>query len=194
MAGLWYFMDILLECALAYKKLFNKKYIFKLGRKGKIHLIELTFSEVDFHHLAGLKKLDDIKVLHRNRALVFKEILKEKITINTITKSVKFTEIKNRLHYLKELETYLDDVKGIYIYDKNKNLGSKIPADYLMKNVIDKTEVFYFTLRGNGSFVGISFFPKDKKDYTDRQVKLVLLEKSKVDLITNKTTVLYKRE
>lgn len=52
MAGLWYFMDILLECALAYKKLFNKKYIFKLGRKGKIHLIELTFSEVDFHHLA----------------------------------------------------------------------------------------------------------------------------------------------
>ena len=76
MAGLWYFMDILLECALAYKKLFNKKYIFKLGRKGKIHLIELTFSEVDFHHLAGLKKLDDIKVLHRNRALVFKEILK----------------------------------------------------------------------------------------------------------------------
>lgn len=120
MAGLWYFMDILLECALAYKKLFNKKYIFKLGRKGKIHLIELTFSEVDFHHLAGLKKLDDIKVLHRNRALVFKEILKEKITINTITKSVKFTEIKNRLHYLKELETYLDDVKDIYIYDKKK--------------------------------------------------------------------------
>lgn len=38
------------------------------------------------------------------------------------------------------------------------------------------------------------FFPKDKKDYTDRQVKLVLLEKSKVDLITNQTTVLYKRE
>ena len=54
--------------------------------------------------------------------------------------------------------------------------------------------VFYFTLRDNGSFVGISFFPKDKKDYTDRQVKLVLLEKSKVDLITNQTTVLYKRE
>lgn len=187
-------MDILLECALAYKNLFNKKYIFKLGRKGKLYVIELNFSVMDFHHLAGLKKLDDIKVLHKNRALVFKEILKGKITIDTIKKSAKFLDIERRLHCLKELETYLDTVQDIYIYDHNKNIGSKIPAEYLMRNVIDKSEVFYFTLRNNGSFIGVSFFPKDKKDYTDRQVKLVLLEKSKVDLITNQTTVLYKRK
>ena len=55
MAGLLVYMDILLECALAYEKLFNKKYIFKLGRKRKLHIIELTFSAMDFHHLAGLK-------------------------------------------------------------------------------------------------------------------------------------------
>ena len=193
MAGLLVYMDILLECALAYEKLFNKKYIFKLGRKRKLHTIELTFSAMDFHHLAGLKKLDDIKVVHKNRALVFKEILKGKITIDTINKSSKFLEIERRLHCLKELETYLDTVQDIYIYAQNKNIGSKIPAEYLMKNVIDKSEVFYFTLRSNGAFIGISFFPKDKKDYTDRQVKLVLLEKTKINLTDNSVTVLYNK-
>lgn len=186
-------MDILLECALAYKNLFNKKYIFKLGRKGKTHIIELVFSEVDFHHLAGLKKLDDIKVLHKNRSLIFKEILKGRITIDTIKKSVKFSEIENRLQCLRDLESYLDTVNDIYIYDSRKNIGSKIPAEYLMKNMVNKTEVFYFTVRNNGLFVGISFFPKDKKDYTDRQTKLVLLNKTKIDLTTNKTTVLYRK-
>ena len=193
MAGLLVYMDILLECALAYEKLFNKKYIFKLGRKRKLHIIELTFSAMDFHHLAGLKKLDDIKVVHKNRTLVFKEILKGKITIDTINKSSKFLEIERRLHCLKELETYLDTVQDIYIYDQNKNIGSKIPAEYLMKNVINKSEVFYFTLHSNGAFIGISFFPKDKKDYTDRQVKLVLLEKTKIDLTDNSVTVLYNK-
>ena len=38
MAGLWYFMDILLECALAYKKLFNKNIFLNLGVKEKFIL------------------------------------------------------------------------------------------------------------------------------------------------------------
>lgn len=160
MAGLLVYMDILLECALAYEKLFNKKYIFKLGRKRKLHIIELTFSAMDFHHLAGLKKLDDIKVVHKNRALVFKEILKGKITIDTINKSSKFLEIERRLHCLKELETYLDTVQDIYIYDQNKNIGSKIPAEYLMKNVIDRSEVFLFYASQQWSIYWYFIFPE----------------------------------
>jgi len=38
MAGLWYFMDILLECALAYRKLLIKNIFLNLGVKEKFIL------------------------------------------------------------------------------------------------------------------------------------------------------------
>ena len=47
-------MDLLMECASVFKNLMNYQYRFTLGRKGKLKVITLGFSETDFHHLGGL--------------------------------------------------------------------------------------------------------------------------------------------
>lgn len=55
-------MDLLMECASVFKNLMNYQYRFTLGRKGKLKVITLGFSETDFHHLVGLHKLRDTEV------------------------------------------------------------------------------------------------------------------------------------
>ncbi len=68
-------MDLLMECASVFKNLMNYQYRFTLGRKGKLKVITLGFSETDFHHLVGLHKLRDTEVARANRGAVFRAIL-----------------------------------------------------------------------------------------------------------------------
>ena len=56
-----------MQAATAYQALLKKKYVFELGKQGRLHRIELIFTTFDFHHLAGLHKLDDVKILHKDR-------------------------------------------------------------------------------------------------------------------------------
>lgn len=173
-------MDILLQAAQAFEQLLKKKYIFELGKQGTLYKIDLVFTPYEFHHLAGLHKLDDIKILHKDRRLVFKEILKRKLTCDDINESSGFKSIQKRLELIVNLEHYLDTVNSIFKYDHKKNMSSKIRAEYVMKNTSSGNEVFYFAIKEKQAYVGVSLFAKDVKDYTDRQIKLKLLKKEKV--------------
>ncbi|MBR0100080.1 MAG: hypothetical protein IJJ71_11600 [Treponema sp.] len=59
-------VDLLLQCAKNYEQLLNCKYHFVIGRKGVLYDFELTFQKTDFHHLAGLHKLTDKRILQHN--------------------------------------------------------------------------------------------------------------------------------
>lgn len=101
-----------------------------------------------------------------------------------ISNSTMYSIVEKRLGLLIHLEKYLDTVSDIFKYEQDRNETSKIVADYVMKNIVVDDEVFYFAIREKNAYVGVTIFSKEKKDYTDRQIKLKLLKKEKVNTVT----------
>ncbi len=127
--------DLLFSCANNFQKLFNVSYDLCLGRKGKLHNIHLTFAQDQFFHLSGLHKLDDLPWLKRvKRERIFEDILCGHLTIETLAKSLHYSDIENRLKYLNCLESFLDSDRLVYRYDPRFHNHSKIQADYLLQN------------------------------------------------------------
>lgn len=191
-------MDLLTECAKAYKKLLLYSYHFVLGRKGKIREFILSFDEADFHHLAGLHKLRDIERLQRGkRSTVLQEILENKITMTTLQKSDFYFEMSMRLLPLSKLESILDNNQIIFHYNNKMNKYSLISADYLLEGDYKKEKIFLFLGRRgekNGEQMCKTLFPKRKMDYTVGQEKYTLLQMKKIYLPNNEVVFEYIRE
>lgn len=91
--------DILYGAAIEYKKLNDTIYKIILGRKGK-----------SFYHLAGLQHLKDITFPSTNKERIYKEILKKRVTIDNIKKSIFYSEAfieermnANHVHFSKNI-------------------------------------------------------------------------------------------
>ena len=80
--------DILYDAAIRYKQLENTIYKIVVGRKGKAYTIQLHFPPESFFHLAGLQHLTDITFPSKNKERIYKEILKHKVTLQDIQKSI----------------------------------------------------------------------------------------------------------
>lgn len=192
-------MDKLKECALAFEKLFNIQYKIKLGRKGKITELLLTFDKKDFHHLIGLHKLIDLPYLKKDRGKIFDAIVNEEITYEKISKSEFFEKdeerkiigIKNRIDIFMYIEEILDNNNLIFKYNESRNGYSKIEAEYIFENLRNENIIYIFIDKNQNSTNRYcrSFFPKDIKDYTKNQTKMALLYKEKVDVITNTSNI-----
>lgn len=144
-------MDLLMECASVFKNLMNYQYRFTLGRKGKLKVITLGFSETDFHHLVGLHKLRDTEVARANRGAVFRAILSGRITYATIIKSTFIEEILSRLQTFPNLEFLLDHDQLVFRYNKKVYPYSSIESEFLLK-------------MGDGSILDITFLFLDKTE------------------------------
>ena len=73
-------MDILYDCAEAYKQLLNNEYHIKFFVDEEIKELILAFSEKEFKHLTGLEKLKDKNILHDlSSSTLFNYILDHKI-------------------------------------------------------------------------------------------------------------------
>lgn len=184
-------MDDLLQAAQNYSQMLSKKYVFTLGRNKKLYRLELVFTAIDFYHLAGLHKLDDIPALRTNASIVFKKILKGQITLDTIKKSHRFSEIEGRIKCLGCLEHFIDTANDIFKYDVTKANGSRIVADYLLKGSLGDNINYYFMISFKTQYVGVSFFSKSEKDYTTNQTKLTILRKEKYEPDSDTVTLLY---
>lgn len=188
-------MDKGQECAVAFKQLLDKRYCFKIGRKGKIIAIEIGFEKVNFHHLMGLHKLTDLHIAKANRAKVFDDILNGNINFSKIEKSKLFHTIKGRIDFLPHLETLLDGNEIIFRYNQKKQSFSHIQAEFLLVTAYDNTDIYIFIDQDSkqSPYFCCSFFPKERTDYTNNQTKYTLLFKEKINLSTGERMVQYDR-
>lgn len=187
-------MDLLTKCAINYQALINYEYRFTFARKGNLHEIVLRFSEANFHHIAGLHKLKDISIARANRALVFQQILSNRILYDTLSKSRFLPEIKCRLNALPYLENLLDRELHIFQYNKRIYPYSAIESKFLFKmgnGTILTLSLLFLNQSENGIYFCRSFFPIDRIDYTNGQMRYTLLKKIKHNLKTGQDTVLY---
>lgn len=189
-------MGLLLESAAGFDRLCNYRYRFTLGRKGNRKEITLGFSETDFHHLAGLHKLRDIDIARKNRAAVFRQILKGQITDEALQKSVFFGDIQSRLEYLPKLEALLDQNQQVFRYNKKVYPYSSIESEFLLKMeegvVLDITFLFLDQTK-QGVYYCRSFFPMERTDYTKGQMRYTLLKKEKICSSSGEIRLLYNR-
>lgn len=125
--------DLLYQAAENYKKLKDITYQIVLGHKRKSYCLMLSFPEESFYHLAGLHHLKDLKFPSTNKCRIFKEIIKEKITLDMIQKSVFYEKrcIEERISHLSLLEAMLDKDSDIYIKSTKKPMQD-IPRSWLI--------------------------------------------------------------
>lgn len=123
------------------------QYRIIVGRKGKATELCIGFSKLDFHHLMGLGKLKDLRIATRNRGIVFDEILSEKTTYETISKSRYLHLIENRFQPLAQIETLFDNNRLVFRYNMKLNRFSLIEADYLLSTPYAENDVYIFLAR-----------------------------------------------
>lgn len=195
-------MDLLLETAENFKRMFNIKYDILLGKKNKEVNIVINFRFIDFHHLAGLHYIKDLPELKQSREKVYNTIFTDSKLRGKIYNSEFFPEIENRLIALNQIEKLLDNDKLIFTYDYTKNKMSKIRADFLIEAVDDEkviTYIFGETIEkcNNNKYSKSkevyckSIFPKSNTDYTKFQSKYTVLKSTKICTDTNNVLKTY---
>lgn len=175
-------MNSIFESAQIFEKLLDIEYKIVLAKKCKSVELNISFEKIHFYHLAGLQYLTDIHELDNQREMVFDWILSQAITAKRIESSEFYPKIRERVHYLAELESIFDSNDTIFKYDPTENiLTSQISGDYLMKNTLESRNIFTFLSKTeNEKYYCRSFFPQTYKDYSYRQKKWTVLSKKKI--------------
>ena len=187
--------NVLLECAKGFEKLLDIQYRIVVGRKGNDIAFSVGFDAVDFHHLAGLHKLKDLRVSRAERETVFQKILNGEISDSDITQSRCFPAIEKRLYLFAHLENILDSNELVFRYTHKLSQFSVIQAEFLLSTPHESEDVYIFLDKKENAknYFCRSFFPKADKDYTIGQVKYTLLRKEKTTLSTGESVVQYAR-
>ena len=174
-------MDKLLECAVAYKNLFDVTYDLKLGSRNKLVELSLYFAKENFYHLIGLEKLNDIQKVRGNPNKIFDKIINREISYSDISKSAFFNEIKSRLDYFPKLEQFLDDNYFTVAFNKQKAY-SDISAKYLFYLTDKNNYIHYFisNKENEKKYFGVTFFVRENNDYIFGQRKFKVLYKAKI--------------
>lgn len=178
-----------------YNQLLNKTYKFYLGKKGKLKIIDLIFTEYEFSHLIGLHYLEDKEELSSNNSIeTYNKILNKEITYTTIKESAYFNTIQNRFEQFIYFEELLDESEEIYLYNYKKLIYTKIKAEYLIQCFHNNEEYYIFLDKFNigenkDKYFCRTFFKRNKVDYTTMQTKYTLLRKEKIDIRTNQITL-----
>lgn len=176
--------DILLQAVDVFSYLMDSSYEIVLGRKNKTTVLNIIFEKVNFHHLAGLHKLLDIRSVYDAPAEeVFDNIVEGKITLEDIKKSSFYSVSKERLEIVANIPSIFNNDFDTFKFSKLAKDNTRIKWEFLVNFKYISDDVNhegYIFLRENknktGDYVGISDFMKDKKDFTFRHTHFKLLE------------------
>lgn len=187
-------MSDILTSAKAYEKLLDIEYQFILGRKSKQVRFSVFFDEYQFYHLAGLQYLTDrATLLYGDRKKLFNLILEKQIKEAQISSSDFYPQIKDRIEYLKYLESIFDSNKTVFKYNSQTHAFSAIKSDFLLKNEVNFRNVFTFLSedKTRKQYFCRSFFLQIDKDYSLGQTNWTLLYKKKIQKSTKEEIILY---
>lgn len=189
-------LDLLLHAATSFSELLCWQYHFTLGRKGQLTELVLGFSDIDFHHLAGLHKLKDTHLARANRSSIFRDILSGRVSCNTVTNSTFFPTVERRIQALPSLAHLLDRDHLTFRYQENRQPHSRIESDFLLKlgnDCLLDISFLFLDQRDQGLYYARSFFPMEGTDYAANQMRYTLLKKAKRNLSTGECFVQYDR-
>lgn len=175
------------DCAAAYQKLLNKKYIFTL--EGNVSFT-LEFSPAYFFHLLGLEKLTDIAQFRNAKpGKVFKDILSGKIPEQLVHNSHRYALISERVEcfvHLPDMLHYDSSNKIIVDFDVNKlGFPSKLNnTKYILYKRIENNRVCHLTIGSKQKLYPETFIVENGSPYLSNQIMLDILD---IKIIERKT-------
>ena len=156
--------DYLLESAKAYAELTNKVFHIKLGHRGKMTELSITFPVWGYHHLAGFHYLGINALNNRKEAL--HKILTGEVDRRHITDE-KYIIVEARLRSIVQLHDIICNSREFYQYRGFENKWSNIKADYAIEKDNDDGSTFVFLIGIDGiDFVPTSIFEVEAGKYT----------------------------
>ena len=185
----------------AYERLVQFEYHILLGHKNKISLIELKFLPNAFIHVSGISKLKDVSKNLNARNALFRELKTTSRLKQRIVNSIYFDQIVTRLVSIINLErNFLNYCQNKYVKFINNSISfhSSIDFDYFIKSSENKDNFYYFIRKidkdsADNSYVLISTFIENNKDYSLGQSLMSLLKKVFVNILTNEAIVIYNK-
>lgn len=161
-------MDKLFEIAQYYKdNLTNRTFDIIVEKKRKSMTISLRFSPMNFKHLLGLHKLNDIPFVSTKSESLYKAILNKQFSFDDIIKSRYYQEIEFRINNIRNIKTLLFS-KELFFKSLHREFGALIKADYLLAQKVSDGYLYLFLIQQNEYAVPVSFF-YDKSDKYFRQ-------------------------
>lgn len=168
-------MGSLLNVVAKYELICKNDYIYTLSNGMEIKVV---FTKNNLPHLLGLHKLVDIEELRKyskkqvSANLIYKKLKSGEMTIEDLSKSEHFHEMKSRLDHIENLETLLFD-RVVLDFDHKK-----------IKTKLDKVKILFYTQIGNdyihlplllgskGSYIPNTFLVQDNRYYIENQEEL----------------------
>lgn len=189
-------MGLFLDAAIAWNDLRDTRYIFDLGRKGKLNRVELSFLNEDFPHLAGMHYAKDvdfgIRPAEYYGGRLVPALLNNYMDESRIETSRNWEQISGRLTAIVNLQSTLDNDFIIVSFSKSKVRGfCQIDAQFAIKNTVSGEIFFVFLDEKSGRYYCKSAFKKEFIDYAENQSAMTILQKTKV--VRGNTTVLFTR-
>ena len=186
-------MDLLLEVATEYAKLFDKDYFYAL-ENGLI--IQTYFIPSYFHHLMGLQKLKDIPQIKKgpqnSPSYIFRNIVSGIITLGDIRKSRYFSEIESRLRHFSQINRIIQFEKIIIDFDISLLTSKIVKADYvLFKRSNDNMYLNLFLKTDDinqKKQIPLTFIPHGTDYYTYGQKVINILSMTELPRITKRNS------
>lgn len=178
-------MSLLLDAAIAWKRMLDKSYLITIGHRNVERNIYLAFEPVDFDHLSGIQHADDIDFKLPRRKYrgdkLMDAVISGKLDASQIEKSVNWNLIEDRLLALIQIEQILDSPFVIYEFANYKlRFHTPIRAAYCIYNESIQCGVFLFIDKEGQRYFGKSILGKSIYDFTQNQTSWTILKKIKV--------------
>ena len=191
-------INLLDEAIKAYERLLDLKYLITLAHKGKRSYLELIFLASGFVHLAGINKLKDLS-RNSNVKSMYRELKQEVKLKKRIVNSLFFSRIIPRLQTIIKLEENFSNYRSnnyVKFIQKNSLQYSLIDYDYFVRANLGADNYYYFIRkssddRDNDSFILISTFVDNIKNYSLGQQLMSLLSKVLINTKTGEECVIY---
>ena len=191
---------LIYRAAYIWGEISQYKYSFTYGYKMNLYSINLSFSPEDFPHLAGFQYLKDLTLPRFTPAKTVDKILDGTITQEQIEKGNQYEKmVKPRLLALVALEYMLDSDFSLYSFmPRFYSFHTSIQADYLIASHLKDVSFVFLIREGERSTASdcicCSTFLKDNRDYEQNQRSYTLMKKTKLNLNTGNTQVLFMKE
>jgi len=163
------------ECADVYGNLLHKYFILTLEDGTTITLI---FNKSAFPHLLGLHKLADLpQIKNISAAMIYKNILYNRITNKDIGKSKHIDKIADRLKYFNSIPELLNS-KIIIDYNDELVANSKLnKTKYILFKRTPPDGYIHLSLGSNGNKIyPETFFYEGSKRYINEQILLDIVD------------------
>ena len=114
-------------------------------------------------NVATLKLFREDKGKNAFTVIESDSFISDEIKEEIIQSSMQYSRIRERVCFLRFLESIMDDNRTVFKYNKKENAFSLIQADFLLKNAVENRNIFLFLAKSDNDFYFCRSFSPNRR-------------------------------